>query len=54
MLTKEYIFTLNVCATQSLSKKIDDQKVIITRQQEKINELETKLNNILAYLDIQQ
>ena len=27
---------------------------IITRQQEKINELETKLNNILAYLDIQQ
>ena len=27
---------------------------IITRQQKKIDELKTKLNNILAYLDIQQ
>jgi hypothetical protein len=52
MLTKEYIFTLNVCATQALSKKIDEQKVIITQQQEKINELETKLNNVLAYLEL--
>jgi hypothetical protein len=52
MLTKEYIFTLNVCATQALSKKIDEQKVIITQQQEKINELETKLNNVLAHLGL--
>ena len=51
MLTKEYIFTLNVCATQALSKKIDEQKVIITRQQEEIDELKTKLNDILAYLE---
>jgi hypothetical protein len=52
MLTKEYIFTLNVCATQALSRKIDEQKVIITRQQEEINELKTKLNSILAHLGL--
>jgi hypothetical protein len=35
-MTKEYIYTLNVCATQILSRKIDEQ-------QNKINDLETRL-----------
>ena len=52
MLTKEYIFTLNVCATQILSRKIDEQKVIIDTQQEKINELENKLNTLMGHLGL--
>jgi hypothetical protein len=35
-MTKEYIYTLNVCATQILTRKIDEQ-------QNKINDLETRL-----------
>ena len=52
MLTKEYIFTLNVCATQILSRKIDDQKVIKDTQQGKINELENKLNTLMGHLGL--
>ena len=47
VLAKEYINAVHVSATQELHR-------IITRQQEEIDELKTKLNNILAYLDIQQ
>jgi hypothetical protein len=35
-INKEYIYTLNVCATQILSRKIDEQK-------NKIYDLETRL-----------
>ena len=42
-MTKEYIYTLNVCATQILSRKIDEQKLKIDEQQNKINDLETRL-----------
>jgi len=44
---KDYIYTVNVCATQILSRKIDEQ-------QQEINDLKTKLNSILAYLDLPQ
>lgn len=51
---KDYIYTVNVCATQILSRKIDEQKVIIDTQQQDINDLKNKLNSILAYLDLPQ
>jgi hypothetical protein len=35
-MTKEYIYTLNVCATQILCRKIEEQKI-------KINDLESRL-----------
>jgi len=44
---KDYIYTVNVCATQILSRKIDEQ-------QQEINDLKTKLNSILAHLDLPQ
>jgi hypothetical protein len=44
-LAKEYINAVHVSATQELHR-------IITKQQEKINELETKLNNVLAHLGL--
>jgi hypothetical protein len=40
-LDKNYIYTLNVCATQILSRKIDDLYSIIERQQQQIDELKT-------------
>ena len=42
-LKKEYIFTLNVCATQELYKLIQQQNIIIQDLQNQINEL--KHNN---------
>ena len=42
-LTKEYIFTLNVCATQELHRKI-------VSQEERIKELETKLEKLINYI----
>jgi hypothetical protein len=41
ILTKDYIYTLNVSATQELNKKIE-------RQEERIKELEMKLNMVLG------
>ena len=38
-LSKEYIFTLNVCATQELSRKIDNLNNTIQQQQTIINDL---------------
>ena len=42
---KDYIYTINVCATQILSRKIDEQ-------QQEINELKEKLANVLAHLGL--
>ena len=44
-LSKEYIFTLNVCATQELHRKI-------ISQEERIRELEAKMTDILKYLSL--
>ena len=44
-LSKEYIFTLNVCATQELHR-------IIQSQQQQINDLQVKLNQVLERLNI--
>jgi hypothetical protein len=44
-LSKEYIFTLNVCATQELHRRI-------ISQEERIKELETKMEDILKYLSL--
>jgi hypothetical protein len=44
-ISKEYIFTLNVCATQELHRRIKSQD-------ERIKELETKMTQILNYISI--
>ena len=44
-LDKNYIFTLNVCATQELYKLIQQQNIIIQDQQNQINELKLILKN---------
>ena len=44
-LSKEYIFTLNVCATQELHRRI-------ISQDERIKELEAKMTDILKYLSL--
>jgi hypothetical protein len=51
-ISKEYIFTLNVCATQELHRRIEAQKVIIQSQDERIRELEEKMVDILKYLSL--
>jgi hypothetical protein len=42
-LSKEYIFTLNVCATQELHRRIE-------AQDKRIKELETKLEKLINYI----
>ena len=44
-ISKEYIFTLNVCATQELHRRI-------ISQEERIKELERKMTQILNYISI--
>ena len=44
-LKKEYIFTLNVCATQELHRRIEAQDA-------RIKELEAKMSDILKYLSL--
>jgi hypothetical protein len=51
-LSKEYIFTMNVCATQELHRIIETQKVVIQAQEERINELETKMAQVLNHLSM--
>ena len=51
-LDKNYIFTLNVCATQELHRRIEEQKVVIQSQEERIKELEAKVERLLNYLAI--
>jgi hypothetical protein len=56
---KSYIYTLNVCATQELHRKIEAQKVIIQSQddriksqEERIKDLETKMSQILNNMSL--
>jgi hypothetical protein len=49
-LDKSYIYTLNVCATQELHRRIESQNVIIKSQDERIKELETKLEKLINYI----
>ena len=51
-LDKSYIFTLNVCATQELHRRMEAQNVIIKSQEARIKELETKMEQILKYISI--
>ena len=51
-LDKTYIFTLNVCATQELHRRIETQNVIIKSQNDRIIELEDKITRILNYINI--
>jgi len=46
-LDKTYIFTLNVCATQELNRRIETQNAIIQSQEESINELKAKVSLLL-------
>ena len=52
MIKKEYIFTLNVCATQELHRRIEKQNIIIKSQEDRIKELETKMSMILNNYNI--
>jgi len=47
-LDKSYIFTLNVCATQELHRRIEAQKVVIKSHEDRIKELETKMERLLS------
>ena len=51
-LDKSYIYTLNVCATQELHRRMETQNVIIKSQDERIKELEAKMTDILKYLSL--
>jgi hypothetical protein len=47
-LDKTYIFTLNVCATQELHRRIEAQNVVIKSQDDRIKELEMKMERLLS------
>jgi hypothetical protein len=49
---KSYIYTLNVCATQELHRRIEAQKVIIQSQDNRIKDLEEKVQRLLNYISI--
>ena len=49
-LDKNYIFTLNVCATQELYKLIQQQQTIINDLQNRLSILENKIFNYYYYL----
>ena len=58
-LDKSYIYTLNVCATQELHRRMEAQNVIIKSQDERIKsqderikELEEKMSQVLNYISI--
>ena len=46
-LDKTYIFTLNVCATQELHRRIETQNAIIINHEKRINELKAKVSLLL-------
>jgi len=46
-LNKDYIFTLNVCATQELHRRIEAQNVVIQSHEDRIKDLETKMERLL-------
>jgi hypothetical protein len=47
-INKEYIFTLNVCATQELHRRIEAQNVVIKSQDDRIKDLEMKMERLLS------
>jgi hypothetical protein len=51
-LDKNYIYTLNVCATQELHRRIEAQNITIKAQEERIKELETKMVQVLNHVSI--
>ena len=51
-LDKNYIYTLNVCATQELHRRIEAQNITIKAQEERIKELETKMVMVLNHVSI--
>jgi hypothetical protein len=51
-LDKTYIYTLNVCATQELHRRMEAQNITIKAQEERINELETKMVQVLNHLSM--
>ena len=46
-LDKTYIFTLNVCATQELHRRIEAQSVLLKSQDDRIKDLETKVERLI-------
>jgi hypothetical protein len=46
-LNKDYIFTLNVCATQELHRRIEAQNIVIKSQDDRIKDLEAKVEMLL-------
>jgi hypothetical protein len=47
-LNKDYIFTLNVCATQEIHRRIEAQSLLIKSQDDRIKDLETKMERMLS------
>jgi len=47
-INKEYIFTLNVCATQELHRRIEAQSLLIKSHEDRIKDLETKMERMLS------
>ena len=47
-LDKTYIFTLNVCATQELHRRIETQSVLLKSQDDRIKDLETKVAMLMS------
>jgi hypothetical protein len=48
LITKDYIFTLNVCATQELHRRIEAQNIIIKSHEDRIKDLEEKVERLLT------
>ncbi len=48
ILDKTYIFTLNVCATQELHRRIEAQSLLIQSHEDRIKDLETKMDRLLS------
>ena len=47
-LDKTYIFTLNVCATQELHRRIEAQSVLLKSQEDRIKVLESKVATLMS------
>ena len=47
-LNKDYIFTLNVCATQELHRRIEAQSVLLKSQDDRIKDLESKVATLMS------
>jgi hypothetical protein len=47
-LNKDYIFTLNVCATQELHRRMEAQSLLIQSQDDRIKDLETNMERLLS------